>query len=295
MNLWPVWKSSSYKSNSSQVIYLSLKFTITQLTLWMFSTLFDLKVSSDWRSVTEWFISLIISFFRWQQCKIIEMHDGQILPFDSVMLSFKIQFLHNKWYWKVNWILCSNVTMNVPFWNEWNSQQCNLAFDSVMSCIFFFQFGYKCMIQKWSPSNHQLTKWSTSSNQMVHRLSQSDHEMVTKWPNFKQFFDALQQILVANSYIYAYHCNVCRNWQLIQWGTILREWKRFDRVQDSINTWNERLLWAYYTFKCGLRLWHFDILFVYFFSCLFVHRIVLILQEKYGPIFLKNNYFLYIC
>ena len=151
------------------------------------------------------------------------------------------------------------------------------------------------MIQKWSPSNHQLTKWSPSSNQMVHRLSQSDHEMVTKWPNFKQFFDALQQILVANSYIYAYHCNVCRNWQLIQWGTILREWKRFDRVQDSINTWNERLLWAYYTFKCGLRLWHFDILFVYFFSCLFVHRIVLILQEKYGPIFLKNNYFLYIC
>ena len=100
------------------------------------------------------------------------------------------------------------------------------------------------MIQKWSPSNHQLTKWSPSSNQMVHRLSQSDHEMVTKWPNFKQFFDALQQILVANSYIYAYHCNVCRNWQLIQWGTILREWKRFDRVQDSINTWNERLLRA---------------------------------------------------
>ena len=30
----------------------------------------------------------------------------------------------------MNWILCSNVTMNVPFWNEWNSQQCNLAFDS---------------------------------------------------------------------------------------------------------------------------------------------------------------------
>ena len=28
--------------------------------------------------------------------------------------------------------------MNVPFWNELNSQQCNLAFDSVMSCIFFF-------------------------------------------------------------------------------------------------------------------------------------------------------------
>ena len=104
----------------------------------MFSTLFDLKVSSDWRSVTEWFISLIISFFRWQQCKIIGMHDGQILPFDSVMPSYKIQFLHKKWYWKVNWILCSNVTMNVPFWNELNSQQCNLAFDSVMSCIFFF-------------------------------------------------------------------------------------------------------------------------------------------------------------
>ena len=68
------------------------------------------------------------------------------------------------------------------------------------------------MIQKWSPSNHQLTKWSPSSNQMVHRLPQSDHEMVTKWSNFKQFFDALQQILEVNSYIYAYHCNVCRDW-----------------------------------------------------------------------------------
>ena len=94
--------------------------------------------------------------------------------------------------------------------------------------------------------------------------------MVTKWSNVKQFFDALQQILEVNSYIYAYHCNVCRNWQLIQWGTILREWKRFDRVQDSINTWNERLLWAYYTFKYGLRVWDFDILF-------------------------EKNYFLYFC
>ena len=129
------------------------------------------------------------------------------------------------------------------------------------------------VVPKWSPSSQQMIqKWSPSNHQMVHRLSQSDHEMVTKWPNFKQFFDALQQILVANSYIYAYHCNVCRNWQLIQWGTILREWKRFDRVQNSINTWNERPLWAYYTFKCGLRLWHFDILFVYLFSCLFVYR-----------------------
>ena len=34
----------------------------------------------------------------------------------------------------------------------------------------------------------------------------------------------------------------------------ITEWKRFDRVHDSINTWNERLLWAYYTFKYGLRL-----------------------------------------
>ena len=44
-----------------------------------------------------------------------------------------------------------------------------------------------------------------------------------------------------------------------------------------------------------LRLWDFDILFVYLFSCLFVPRVVLILQEKNGPIFLKKNYFLYFC
>ena len=44
-----------------------------------------------------------------------------------------------------------------------------------------------------------------------------------------------------------------------------------------------------------LRLWDFDILFLYLFSCLFVPRVVLILQEKNGPIFLKKNYFLYFC
>jgi len=44
---------------------------------------------------------------------------------------------------------------------------------------------------------------------------------------------------------------------------------------------------------CGnITLWYFDILFVYLFSCLFVPRVVLILQEKNGPIFLKKNYFL---
>ena len=37
-----------------------------------------------------------------------------------------------------------------------------------------------------------------------------------------------------------------------------------------------------------LRLWYFDILFVYLFSCLFVPRVVLILQEKNGPIFPKK-------
>ena len=41
-------------------------------------------------------------------------------------------------------------------------------------------------------------------------------------------------------------------------------------MHDSINTWNERLLWAYYTFKYGLRVWDFDILF-------------------------EKNYFLYFC
>ena len=44
-----------------------------------------------------------------------------------------------------------------------------------------------------------------------------------------------------------------------------------------------------------LKLWYFDILFVYLFSCLLVPRVVLILQEKNGPIFLKKNYFLYFC
>ena len=87
------------------------------------------------------------------------------------------------------------------------------------------------MIQKWSPSNHQLTKWSPSSNQMIHRLSQSYHEMVTKWSNFKQFFDALQQILEVNSYIYAYHCNVCRDWQSIEWGTI-NKWINITRMDE---------------------------------------------------------------
>ena len=38
-----------------------------------------------------------------------------------------------------------------------------------------------------------------------------------------------------------------------------------------------------------LRLWDFDILFVYLISCLFVPYVVLILQEKNGPIFLKKN------
>ena len=103
------------------------------------------------------------------------------------------------------------------------------------------------MIQKWSPSNHQLTKWSPSSNQMVHKVSQSDHEMVTKWSNFEQFFDALLKILVVNSYIYAYHCKVCRDWQSIEWGTINRMNKYHESGRDliacriyKINTWNER-------------------------------------------------------
>ena len=45
--------------------------------------------------------------------------------------------------------------------------------------------------------------------------------------------------------------------------------------------------------KVWLRLWDFDILFVYFFSCLFVPHVVLILQKKNGPMFLKKNYILY--
>ena len=71
--------------------------------------------------------------------------------------------------------------------------------------------------------------------------------MIMKWsqndPISNNFFDAFLKILVVNSYIYAYHCNVCRDWQSIEWGTInrmkkiLREWKRFDGVQDSIYTW----------------------------------------------------------
>ena len=45
-------------------------------------------------------------------------------------------------------------------------------------------------------------------------------------------------------------------------------------MQDSINTWNERLQCPYYTFKYGLRLWYFDILvekkyFLYF--CKTIH------------------------
>ena len=41
-------------------------------------------------------LSPLSCFVGWQQCKIIGMHDGRILPFDSVMPSSKIQFLHTK-------------------------------------------------------------------------------------------------------------------------------------------------------------------------------------------------------
>ena len=60
---------------------------------------------------------------------------------------------------------------------------------------------------------------------MVHRLPQSDHE---------QIFDALQQILEVNSYIYAYHCIVCRDWQSIECWTINRMNKYYKNGRDLI-------------------------------------------------------------
>ena len=95
------------------------------------------------------------------------------------------------------------------------------------------QSGHKAA-NKWSKSGHQVITKSPSSNQMVHRLCQSDHEMVNKWSNFNFFLDTLQQILEVNSYIYAYLCNVCRELQSREWGTINRMNKYNRNERDLI-------------------------------------------------------------
>ena len=77
------------------------------------------------------------------------------------------------------------------------------------------------------PSDHQAaTKWFIGCAKVIMKWSQNDP--------ISNFFDTLQQILEVNSYIYAYHCNVGRDWQSREWGTINRMNKYNGNGRDLI-------------------------------------------------------------
>ena len=113
-----------------------------------------------------------------------------------------------------------------------------------------------------------------------------------KWsqddPISNKVFDSLQQILVVNSYIYAYHCNVCGDWQSIEWGTINRMNEYYENGRDLIERriqyihglrWNERICWhiTHLSVVSDFEILIFC-LFIYFLVRFYPH-VVLILQK----------------